>query len=697
MGLRNLEIERSYYTERDPYKLINNFYIPTLKETKNYYRVAGYFSSTALSIAAEGIAGLIENEGKMRLLISPELSEKDIDVICNQGLIDEEMELFDGLDIEQWLLDDNLRALSWLLSRDLLEIKIVVNTKVAESLFHQKFGIMIDGNGDAISFSGSINETAKAWLTNIEEFKVFKSWELGQSEYYEDDLNKFTKYWNTTKTDHISVFNLPEAVRKGLLKLAPKDVKDLNLMRKFKKEKKVNKTRLSLFDHQIEAVNMWINNDYKLLNVMATGTGKTRTAIGCLDYLLKENKRFVAIVSTPQNPLTNQWYKDIMELGIPFDKIQRITSGNKWTKKLQEILLDIQLESYNNAVLLTTHRLSSDEKFIKIIKENVGNYELFYICDECHAIGSTKQRDALIDEYNYRLGLSATPERMFDESGTSLIFKYFGNKTFEFGIYEALHTINPITNRPYLNKFNYVPIFVYLNDKETKDYNKLSLQIYLNEKKLEEEYSKELEDKIVGLKILRSRITKNAFNKYNSYSGLLDDLISKGNTYDLITFVSDAQMSNSMKIAKEKKLFVAKITENEGTKIKSGQTKSERDQIIQNFRDRKLNMLFGQKCLDEGIDIKNARIAILMSSSVNPREFVQRVGRVIRDAPNKEISYIYDFIVLPSVVDEDNIQVIVKRIALKEAARTMKIAGNAENYEEVIQMYRDRGIDLNEH
>ena len=108
-------------------------------------------------------------------------------------------------------------------------------------------------------------------------------------------------------------------------------------------------------------------------------------------------------------------------------------------------------------------------------------------------------------------------------------------------------------------------------------------------------------------------------------------------------------------------------------------------------------MLFGQKCLDEGIDIKNARIAILMSSSVNPREFVQRVGRVIRDAPNKEISYIYDFIALPPVVDEDNIQGIVNGIILKEAARTMKIAGNAENYEEVIQMYRDRGIDLNEH
>lgn len=248
-----------------------------------------------------------------------------------------------------------------------------------------------------------------------------------------------------------------------------------------------------------------------------------------------------------------------------------------------------------------------------------------------------------------------------------------------------------------MNAFNYIPVFVNLDESEEKKYKTLSKRIYLNEKRLEEEYSLELEKQINRLKIERSRIVKNANQKYNIYSSLLDQLIIRGNTYDLLSFVTDVQMPIAMEIAKEKKLFVAKITEDESTFVKKGSKRSERDMLIQNFRERKLNMLFGQKCLDEGIDIKNARIAILLASSVNPREFIQRVGRVIRDNPEKEISYIFDFIVLPCEFDEENLQQCETSLIKKEVSRTLQIAVNANNYSEVKKLYKERGIDLDEY
>lgn len=692
MSLKDIYLQRSYETVNDRTSLINNFYIPTLQQTVYYDRIAGYFSSSALSIAAEGVAALIQNDGIMRLLISPELTESDAKII-KEGIVDDKLSLFEKMDFAKWMAEDNLRALAWMLDKEKLEIKIVVDIENKNTLFHQKIGLMTDVEGNSISFSGSINESAKAWLTNLEEFKVFKSWDITGRDYYNDDFRKFNRYWNLPNNNSsVKVFGIPEAIKNKIIKTKPDDIYELDLMKKYKKGIQ-KKELISLFDHQKDAIQMWKNNDKQLLNIMATGTGKTRTAIGCICELLKEKKKFITIISTPENSLTNQWLRDIEELKIPVDRVDKIESGTKWPLKLQNLFLDVQLGKYNNLVILTTHSLCCKEKFIKIVKQEKDSISLFYICDECHAIGSPKQKKALIEDYDYRLGLSATPERMFDDYGTSFIKKYFGDKKFEFGVYDALMKINPRTNHPYLNCYEYHPIFVNLSEKEWKKYKKSLTKIFLIQKSIEDNDGRYTEKNLEDARIELSNISKNAEEKYRCFDQLLSDFKTKHINNNIITFVSDKQIANAMDIAKRKGFFVAKITENETAKTKSGELLSERDKILKNFKEMKLNMLFGISCLDQGIDIPNARIAILMCNSINPREYIQRIGRVIRYAPNKDISLIYDFIVLPPIkYMSDNMNLLIK-----ESRRSKEIACNAQNYNAVMNIYKRLGVNIDEY
>ena len=686
MPLKDLHLENSYESDESKEHLIDNFYNPVLECANRYYRIAGFFSSSSLVVAAEGISGLIRNGGKMYLLISPELSEEDYKTIIEHDQIHESSSIFDELDFDS-IPHENIQALAWLLSSGLLKIKIVVGLKSRHSLFHQKVGIVFDEAGDILSFSGSINETAQAWVNNIEEFKVFRSWEPGQIEYLQSDLNKFLAYWKGERPKLARVYDVPDAIKERILRVRPRDINDLQIMRRYRKDRKANKNLLSLFPHQAQAVEKWIANGYSLLMEMATGTGKTRTAIGCIVEMLKKREKLCIIIATPQLTLTQQWEQDIIDLKISVDKMITVPgtySSSQWKKELELLLLDISDNKVRTAIIFTTHTTASTDRFINIIKANKYGTKIMFICDEVHAIGSFQQRKAMLQEYEYRIGLSATPERMFDDSGTNQIRSYFGNDSFEFSIADALSTINPSTNQPFLNQFFYYPIFVQLTPKEIKQY-----AIYTRKIAWLKQQEDVDEEKIQRLYDRRAKIGKNAENKYEAFSNLLDRMNPPG-IKDTIVFVSDQQISRCFDIMSCKKIRRAKITESESAdKIVNEEGESERQEIISQFKRRELQVLVGMKCLDEGIDIKNARIAILMANSTNPREYVQRVGRVIRTMPGKGPSEIYDFIIAPDVSASTGMGILEK-----EARRSQQIAINALNYEEVRKAFEERGIIL---
>ena len=637
MSYKDLLIQTSYETTENKTQLLEEFYIPLLEQSKQYFRIAGFFSSSSLVIASKGIEGLIKNNGIMRLLISPRLSEQDVKVLksCNYEELPDTLSIFQELNVDDFSEFDNLQALAWLLANKKLEIKIVVDKNSEDSIFHQKIGIGYDAEGNMISFSGSINETAQAWLNNIEEFKTFKSWEAGQVDYLISDLKKFNEYWNGEREQIAAVYTIPQSIKEKIIEVAPRDISDLSIMKKYSKERKEKVKEISLFAHQRAAVNLWKENDMRLLMEMATGTGKTRTAIGCMLELLGKVNNFLVIVATPQNTLSRQWKRDIEEeLDISFESSKIIDGSNhRWKGDLEVCLLDLNSGMINNAIIYTTHSTLSDEKFIQIIKDNCGATRIMLACDEVHAIGSEHQQLALLDIYQYRVGLSATPERMFDEYGTSVIRRYFGGKSFEFTIKDALGTINPLTGKPFLNQFYYHPVFVSLNDSERDRYSKLSREI--------------------AVVSSAEEVDQERLNMLASHA------ISR-----------------------------CKITEEESTTKKVGiRGNTEREEYIDQFRRGEVQVLVGIKCLDEGIDIKTARIAILMASSTNPREYVQRVGRVIRPSKNKSFSHIYDLIVCPEGGGDSDL-----RILKKEANRAMQIAENAINKQEVLEIFAERGI-----
>lgn len=678
MSLRDLKIEKCYETKSLKTSLVDEFYIPALENSNLYLRIAGFFSSSSLAVVSKGLSGLLKNNGKMKLLISPELSESDYNVLKNKESLNEFDPLFKDFDIENFADDENLKLFAWMLANEKIEIKIVIDKNSKNSLFHQKIGIFIDGS-DILSFSGSINETAQAWLNNIEEFKTFKSWDANQCEYLIPDLQKFNDYWDNNRKDIAMVFDIPNAIKDRIVKIKPRDVYDLNIMRRYKVDIHNKNNTLSLFEHQKNAVNMWLTNNKELLMEMATGTGKTRTAIGCILEQMKTKEPTVYLIATPQNTLSKQWRDDIEGLNIQFDINKIVDGSNKnWKKDLETILSDIMLGVRENAILFTSHDLCCKPDFINIIKSCKYNTKFMFVCDEVHAMGAEQQSNGLLEEYDYKVGLTATPERMFDD-GTEIIRKYFGNKSFEFTIYDAMHTINPRTGHYFLNKYKYIPIFVDMTDEEMSKYRKYNKMIATEMSKDEPDYKK-----IEGWRMSRANITKNAFNKLKAYNDLIFSLNYTERLQDCITFVSPEQIDDVMSICSSQMITRAKITQAESaTKVVNLDGDSERQDIIKKFSSTDIQVLVGIYCLDEGIDIPRARIAVLMSSSTNPREYVQRIGRVIRYAPNKPISLIFDLVVLG---DNDGLN-------LKEARRSLMLAENAENYAEVIEKFNSKGVD----
>ena len=683
MSFKDINFELAYESGENSEDLLESFYVPVLEQSTKYYRIAGYFSSTALSIAAKGIEGLIHNNGEMYLLVSPELSVEDYRIIQEHGQISDNMDMFKNFHIGSDP-DEHLRALAWLLDSGKLKIKIVVPKRGHMSLFHEKIGVLFDKEGNTVSFSGSINETAQAWLYNIEEFKVFCSWMPGQIDYLNKDLKKFLDYWKGNRSAIADVYDVPNAIHQRIISIKPRDLHDLRIMERYTGRKRANNSNLSLFKHQLEMVQAWTDNNYKILAEMATGTGKTRSAIGCMLKKLKDNEKLLVIVSTPQNTLSRQWHLDFQKLEIVLGNSAIIDGTNhRWKRDLEYILLDISTGIYSTAVIFTTHRTSSNPLFLDIVRRAKGSTKVLFICDEVHAVATEKQEAALDPLYEYRIGLSATPDRMFDDVGTQLIRNYFGNKSFEFTIFDALHTINPITNKPFLNSYEYHPLFVELTDNEYVKYKKKTRQIAIEQAKEDKD-----EDLIRKLRMKRALILKNAQQKHEVLEQLIDKMGSQS-IMDTLLFVSDKQIGRCMESLAENHISRAKITEEESaSKVVNYEGETERQKFISDFTAHRIQMLLAIKCLDEGIDIPNARIALLMSNGTNPREYIQRIGRVIRQAKDKPTSHIYDFVVVAPDRNDTS-------ILLHEARRAQQIARNSINYDVVEKKFLEKGVNIN--
>ena len=412
MSLKSISLNKAYSSDSDD--ILYDFYIPSLEESIEYDRLAGFFSSKSLAIAARGILGLIEKGGTMRLIISPKLDKRDLEIIIDshkkpEKYIEEKM-LQELERLEDKFTRDHVYALGWMIANKKLEIKVAVacdnNGKLLSyediqqsSLFHQKVGILKDSEGNILTFSGSINETAAGWLGNIEEFKVFRNWESLEDDYVRIDILRFNRFWNNC-SPKIKIIDMPYAVKEKLIKIAPVDIKKININSLYKPKKKIR-----LFYHQEEAIESWISNGMIGIFEMATGTGKTFAALGCLEKILKNFQKLAVIITCPYQHLIQQWKREINKFGIEYDDLIIADSSNPlWKDTLTNSLIDISLEYKHIVITLTTHRTFSMNDFKKILQSNKSNLNIFLIADEVHGLGANKSSKGLLKEYNLRLG-----------------------------------------------------------------------------------------------------------------------------------------------------------------------------------------------------------------------------------------------------------------------------------------------------
>lgn len=682
MTLRDIPLKLSYNSGED--NLIEDFYIPCFKNSIKYERAVGFFTSEILILISRGLNEFVSNNGTMKLICSPRLSEEDIKAI-EKGYKDRESVVYDALleaviCIPNDIKDDSLNFLSWLIASNKLDIKVALPERITYDtygIYHEKIGLFSDGDNNIIAFSGSNNETLYGAAYNYESFDVYKSWI--DPERCNLKIKHFEDLWVDTSSG-IKTYNFPEAIKRKIIeKITPQErpkvkYRPLSFIG-MNKKKSPEELVKSLWYFQKEAIESWKNNNSNGILSMATGTGKTKTAIGGIVELLKSKGELFVVVTCPQNTIIKQWENDIEDIRIfKYSVIADSTNAN-WRREIADRIIDYNEGYISNCIVYTTYNTLSCDEFINIISR-VEKASLL-ICDEVHWVGASTFRKGLLPLFNYKLGLSATPIRYMDEEGTDEIRAYFGKVVYEFSLERALKEINPVTKKTFLSPYFYYPKFISLNEDELLEYRDLT-------EKIKRQYAKEHDfdkrsQRYQRLCEKRQAIIVNAVSKYEMLEELLNLL--EPIKY-LLVYCSPQQIDNVQEFLNKKGIVNHRFTGEEGiSPRKEYDGLSERDHILSRFENGTYKALVAMKCLDEGVNILRAESAILMASSGNPKEYIQRRGRLLRRHPEKQVVKIYDIIVVPyldinKVKDADQDEL---KILKKEFKRYEEFANLADN------------------
>lgn len=689
MFLENIgkEVKLQYRsTEED---VVQDFYVPVLSESVQYDRSVGYFSSNILVSYIEGLEKFIQNGGRMRLLISPFVSLDDgqalIDSLNPEESVSGQLaDLFSSYRLNGNKSNIAAQILIQLIREKYLEIRVVVPNNQA-GLFHEKVALFYDEIGDVIATVGSNNETKSAVQFNLESFSTFRSWLNGQDVYIDNFQSNFSDTWDSNMKSFHTV-SIEEAVSKEILQAYDTDrsISDLydqlhgnTLTTKSEDDSPEETTilRFKPYDYQREAAEKWLKVQKGIIS-FATGTGKTKTAIYATRKLIeREGPKFFVIV-VPDKTLVEQWASELNEY---WDNVIKCYSENKtWTIQLKDQINYWNIVEDQPVFVVSTIPTFFNEKMNRQLKKLKGDYIL--IADECHRLGTESSLSKLPD-VDRRLGLSATPEIYMSEDKTERLFKYFGGVIAEYSLEKAIRNHK-------LTEYEYKPIEVELSDTEMEKYKKLTHEILKMIQSPEEEISFDSISIEAQMKLFqRARIVYGAQSKLEKLSDLLDEI--RGTNHMLIycgaTSISEGaenadvdqenEQSSMRQIVAVNNMLSAKgIPAAQYTKDENG---SERLDRIGSFRDGTISTLVAIKALDEGVDIPEISTGIILASSGNPREFVQRRGRLLRRSPEKDKAVIYDMVVLGSGDDYEGIN----RSELKRVQEFTKSAINKTDLE----------------
>lgn len=471
MAFTDLCLLKHYKTYKN--NIVKEFYTPVLQEAVLYQRSVGFFSSTALIELTKGIAGIVKNGGKIQFIVSPYLSQEDVNAIqkgYEKKKVIEQALLREFKEPENYFQEERLNLLAHLIEDGHLEIKVAFTPpNRSTGMYHEKVGILTDKFGDKIVFTGSLNETINAFYNNYESIVVFTSWE--ESKLYAEEMQAdFDSLWNNEDKD-LEVIEFPDVlIEKIKVNQKPKVNYDIDEEEQIEEEAiKKGIPRIpkgfELREYQKEAIEKWKQRDYCGIFDMATGTGKTYTGLGAVTKLFEEKKRLAIIIVCPYQHLVEQWVEDI-ELFNMLPTIGYSASKQKdWKKRLEDDVLDFSIGVIDCFCFVTTNATYSS-KFVKEQMSYLGKDTLLLI-DEAHNFGSPNLRNKLYPTIEYRLALSATLDRHGDEEGTDCLKHYFGEKCIEYDLQRAI-------KEGKLTPYYYYPVVVYLDEEEIERYRDIS-------------------------------------------------------------------------------------------------------------------------------------------------------------------------------------------------------------------------------
>lgn len=691
MSLKEINLKQEYRSFKND--IIRDFYIPVLGKTKEYKRAVGFFSSTALIEISKGISELVKNGGKMKLLTSPILSEEDIEAMKigydtrNQIITKRLMENLlshEGRNQDK----ERLNLLANLIADGTLDIKVILLTGKGYGMYHEKMGIIRDEFNNRIVFSGSMNESMTALTMNYESIDVFCSWK-GDVERIDSKEKAFDNMWNNNYENIISIEipNVKDEFIKRYKTGSPNYNIDVELMEGSKaneklKNKWINKPKYvkSLHDYQIEAIENWEIQGFQGIFDMATGTGKTLTALGGLSKLAEKlNNKLGIIVICPYQHLVEQWVDDIEACGV--DPLICYSSYN-WKNEFKREIRNYSMGIADRFFIVTTNMTFSTEFFQSQIDKLRG--DICLVVDEAHNFGTKRQIKLMKEIYKYRLALSATLERHHDEVGTQKLYDFFGKKCIEYDLKRAI-------DEDKLSKYFYYPIPIVLTEDELEEYDELSIKIgrALGGRNREDTIPTSIE----MLLIKRSRIIAGAKNKIDALCNIIKEEYINDN--QMLVYCGSANVSYSSyeegNPTYEEKRQIDVVLDKLGnglgmkvTKFTSEENYIERDRIKERFAGGEMiQALIAIRCLDEGVNIPSIRTAFILASSTNPKEYIQRRGRVLRLYKNKDHAKIYDFITLPRDLDSyfnlENVSKGEISLIKKELTRVEEFARLSEN------------------
>jgi len=620
--------------------LLDDFYAPSIGKAASYDRAAGYFSSALLALAAPAFIEFAANGGRMRLVCSPNLDSRDAAGLTGKPASDEEV--IQALRLVASTDDLSLaltNLMSSMIGAGILSVKFAIPLH-GQGIFHDKVGIFLDECGHTVSFVGSANETAAAWsgTGNHEQIEVFRDWlSREQENRTRRHARQFQELWiGAARGLRVMTAQTSAAIIRGVS--APDDLDNsLERVRALLQNRKTGAPPRALRSHQLNVIDAWEKADRKGLIVFATGGGKTLAAIEAIRRWADLGKPSLVLV--PSELLHSQWLAELRE-ELPNAQVLRAGAGVDRSDWLRSLSFATSAEhSSEPRVILSTYQTAVTSDFLMRVR---AGEHLLLVADEVHRMGAPDCRQLFSIEAGARLGLSATPRRYGDEIGTNAIYSYFGDELEpHFTLADALHAEPPV-----LVPYDYFVETVTLTEDELDQWVALT-------KSLAQEIARndgQMSERALHLARQRARVVKSAEGKVDLARNVIRKQWRDEDRW--LIYCDDRQHLAKVRAVVEP-LGQPTFEYHSGNSVLG-------PEVIRQFENG--GVLLAIKCLDEGVDLPYINKALILASTTNPREYIQRRGRVLRRREGKHYAVIYDVI----AVDGEGIPVMPSELPRAE-------------------------------